>query len=374
MFKKLLCLLSAFCLAFTVWSANAESISVSAKTAVLMNSATLSVYYNKNMHKKMPMASTTKIMTAVVLCENAKLDQKVKITDDMVLVEGSSMGLRKDDWISYYGLLCGMLLASGNDAANSVALSLSGSIEDFALLMNKKADEIGMKDTNFVTPSGLDDEQHYSTAYDMALLAAYALKIPAIRDVVSQKSIVIEFGNPVHKQRIKNHNRLLSIYSDAVGVKTGFTKKSGRCLVSAAERDNTTLIAVTLNAPDDWDDHCNLYDYGFSILSDYDISELVKLDGIALVGSRKQKVRPKVSKKIIKATKDDIKKITYKPYLPKYIYATSCFDDVGRVDYYCNGNYLTTSAVTVEHNFDVKNKKLGVMARMFQNFFSLLRF
>ena len=358
---------------FSTFSLTANSIGVSAQSSVLLNANTLSVYYDKNAHKQLPMASTTKIMTAVILCENVRLDEVIRVTYEMIAVEGSSMGLLEGDRITYYGLLCGMLLASGNDAANSAAISFAGSAKNFAELMNKKAKEIGMNNTNFVTASGLDDENHYSTAYDMALLASYALNNQIIRDIVSQKSITIEFGNPVHKQSIRNHNRLLSIYKDAIGVKTGFTKKSGRCLVSAAERDGVTLICVTLNAPDDWDDHCNLFEYGFSLFKNYDVSKIVQLKDIDLVGANSNNARLKIYEKKIKLTENDIKRIKYKAYLPRYIYATSNSEKVGRVDYYINDRYIGSSDVLVGNDFRVVKFNQSFSYRFWNNFFNLIR-
>lgn len=369
MYKRFFCIIIT--LIGLINGLSVSAVSVSASASVLMNADTLTVYYEKNMNTKLPMASTTKIMTAVILCENAKLDGVVKVTYDMVAVEGSSMGLREGDRITYYGLLCGMLLASGNDAANTVAISIAGSTENFAKLMNEKAKEIGMKNTNFVTPSGLDDERHYSTAYDMALLASYALKNQVIRDVVSQKSIQIEFGNPDIKQTIRNHNRLLSIYENCIGIKTGFTKKSGRCLVSAAEKDGVKLIAVTLNAPSDWNDHCDLYDYGFLLFSDYDISKTVVLKDVNLVGGNKNKASIKIEEKQIKSTEKDIEKLSYKVHLPRYIYASSGCDKVGRVDYFFNNNYFASSDIYVNNDYSIKREKQGLFYRFLTNLYNL---
>lgn len=373
MFRRIFSVFLIIIFLFSTFSLTANSIGVSAQSSVLLNANTLSVYYDKNAHKKLPMASTTKIMTAVILCENVRLDEVIRVTYEMIAVEGSSMGLLEGDRITYYGLLCGMLLASGNDAANSAAISFAGSAKNFAELMNKKAKEIGMNNTNFVTASGLDDENHYSTAYDMALLASYALNNQIIRDIVSQKSITIEFGNPVHKQSIRNHNRLLSIYKDAIGVKTGFTKKSGRCLVSAAERDGVTLICVTLNAPDDWDDHCNLFEYGFSLFKNYDVSKIVQLKDIDLVGANSNNARLKIYEKKIKLTENDIKRIKYKAYLPRYIYATSNSEKVGRVDYYINDRYIASSDVLVGNDFRVVKFNQSFSYRFWNNFFNLIR-
>jgi D-alanyl-D-alanine carboxypeptidase/D-alanyl-D-alanine carboxypeptidase (penicillin-binding protein 5/6) len=200
----------------------------------------------------------------------------VAVSENAVKVEGTSMGLKPGDRVSFYSLCCGMLLSSGNDAANVAAESISGSVDSFASLMNKRAVEIGMTDTSFVTPSGLDDENHYSSALDMALLTEEAIKNKSFREICSSESISVSFGNPETKHTLYNHNKLLGFVEGVFGVKTGFTKKSGRCLASACERNGVTLICVTLNDPNDWADHKKLFDYGFEkcVLLDDDLTEL----------------------------------------------------------------------------------------------------
>lgn len=223
------------------------------------------VLFSENPDKRLSMASTTKIMTSLIALEAAMPALEIEVTQEMVDVEGTSMGLRAGDKASLLEIVYGMLIQSGNDAANTAAIVLGGSVENFAKLMNSRAKEIGMNNTHFVTPSGLDDEKHYSTAYDMALLACECIKNPEFRKICSQKSARLSYGNPPYNRTLTNHNRLLWSMEDCIGIKTGFTKKSGRCLVSAAERDGVTLVIVTLNDPDDWNDHISLFDYGFSV-------------------------------------------------------------------------------------------------------------
>ena len=254
-----------FILIFTVFLCriNMVSYALSASSAVVMIAQTGEVVFNENADKKMSMASTTKIMTALLAVESGRLDEVVTITDEMVRVEGTSLGLRQGNKLTLYNLVKGMMLLSGNDAANACAIFLSGSLMAFAEQMNKKAEEIGMKNTHFVTPSGLDDEEHYSTAYDMALLASYAMKNDVFRSCVCDCRGNVDYISPEMSCVYRNHNRFLTMYDGACGVKTGFTKKSGRCLVSAVEKDDCMLIAVTLNAPDDWNDHLSLYNECF---------------------------------------------------------------------------------------------------------------
>ena len=259
---------------------------VSARYAVLIDAAGARTLFDKQAGVQAPMASTTKIMTALLLLEGGEPDLQLAVTEAMAAVEGTSMGLKAGDLVTRYGLACGMLLSSGNDAANAAAIHLAGSLRAFALRMNARAAGIGMHRTRFVNPSGLDEEGHQSTAYDMALLAREALKNPAFREICGQMRIRVSYGNPPYPRTLKNHNRLLQIVPGVIGLKTGFTKKSGRCLVSACEREGVTLIAVTLNAPDDWDDHTKLYDYGFSLYKPCQLDDPARTFALPVTGGR----------------------------------------------------------------------------------------
>ena len=244
----------------------AEAPSVSAQAAVLYDPMSGAVLYEKNGGEVLPMASTTKIMTALLAFESGQAGAVVEVTPEMVAVEGSSMGLAAGDRLTLGSIARGMMMASGNDGANAIALFLGGSAVGFASLMNARAAEVGMENTRFVTPSGLDAEGHGTTAYDMALLGAEAMRCADFAETVGAVSQTVEFLSPEKTVRYDNHNRLLQLYSDCTGIKTGFTKKAGRCLVSSAERGGAQLICVTLNAPDDWNDHIALFEYGFSQL------------------------------------------------------------------------------------------------------------
>ncbi len=278
------------CLVFPIKTSAVSAMS--AQSAVLIDSDSLQVLYEKNKDQVLSMASTTKVMTALIACEYIEIngDLLVDITEEMVMVEGSSMGLRAGDNVNLSALVVGLILPSGNDAANSVAISIGGTLEGFALIMNEKAKELNMKNTNFVTPSGLDNEEHYTTAYDMALLLAHAMTNDYLAEVMGSQNKTVEFFS-VQKDEVipveySNHNKLLSLYDYTVGGKTGFTKKSGRCLVSAAQKDGVNLVAVTLNASDDWDDHIRMYDYGFAQIKQYNFEQervqLATSEGILL--------------------------------------------------------------------------------------------
>ncbi len=297
--KRLVSFVIVFTVLLSATPKAVAAIEVSAKAAVVINGDTGEVIYAKNMDQKLPMASTTKIMTGLLLCEGFDLNREITVTDQMVRVEGSSMGLVGGDKITLNDLLYGLMLASGNDAANVIAYILAGNPTDFAKMMNQKAKEIGLKNTNFVTPSGLDDEEHYTTAYDLALLTKYAMQNKTFAEVVGCKTATLCYGNPPYKRTLTNHNKLLKSFEGCVGVKTGFTKKSGRCLVSAAKREGKFVIAVTLNAPNDWQDHTQMLEYGISKIIQTEIAPKKQDYQISVIGGTKQKINLSVKPFII---------------------------------------------------------------------------
>ena len=249
----------------------------SASAAILMDADSGRVLYSQNSDAPMLIASITKIMTAVVALQHCALDREYTVTkDDMA--EGSSMYLKPGETVTMEELLYGLMLASGNDAALAVARCAGGTIERFVAMMNEKAAELGMEDTSFANPNGLDDENHYSSAADMAKLTAYALQNDRFCKIVSTQTITIG------TRTLTNHNKLLGWYDGCIGVKTGFTKAAGRTLVSAAERDGQTLVAVTLNDGNDWSDHRRLLDLGFTV---YPTTEVLTQG--TLVGSARVK-------------------------------------------------------------------------------------
>lgn len=273
-FKKLLAFLLAtvllFCMAFPTLAQPASTQenlplpSVSAQSAVLMLESTGEILYAKDCDLPLPMASTTKIMTALVALELGDPDQMITVSPEAVGVEGSSIYLTEGEQLSLEHLLYALLLESANDAAVAIACGLSGSVENFSKKMNEKAFALGLSRTHFTNPHGLDDENHYTTASELATITRALLEAPLLRSIVSTRKTTIPHDGTDSVRLLINHNKMLRLYDGCIGVKTGFTKRSGRCLVSAAERDGVTLISVTLNAPDDWDDHTRLLDYGFS--------------------------------------------------------------------------------------------------------------
>jgi D-alanyl-D-alanine carboxypeptidase (penicillin-binding protein 5/6) len=234
---------------------------VSARNAILMEQQSGRVLYEKLSHEPRKIASITKIMTAILAIESGKMNQLVPISNEAVRVEGSAIYLKPGQKVKLKDLVYGLMLRSGNDAAKAIAENVGGSVGGFVYLMNKKAEEIGMKDTHFLNPHGLDgDGNHYSSAYDMALLTRYAMNNETYRKIAGTKKYQSEFWD----YPWKNKNKLLtSLYKYSTGGKTGFTKKAGRTLVSTASKDGMDLIVVTLNAPSDWNDHMYLFDEAF---------------------------------------------------------------------------------------------------------------
>lgn len=231
---------------------------ISAECAILIDAQTGRVLYEKKAEEKSLIASTTKIMTALVICEQTNVLDRVKIPKEAVSIEGSSMYLKEGEVLTVQELLYGLMLQSGNDAAVALAIYCGGTVEGFTELMNDKAHRLGMTQSHFANPNGLDSPGNYSTARDMAILTAYAMQNPIFAQTVSTKTITIG------ERCLRNHNKLLWQLEGANGVKTGYTKAAGRILISSVTRMGRQLIAVTFNAPDDWQDHKTLIEDGFS--------------------------------------------------------------------------------------------------------------
>ncbi len=267
MFRKI----TALCLVLFSFSESAYAFGTGAEGSVLIEADTKQIIFADRENKRLPMASTTKIMTALVALEKGNLKDIIKVSENAQNQEGSSVYLRAGDEISLEDLLFGLMLNSGNDAAVAIAEGVGGDSEGFVRMMNEKAAEIGLKNTEFQNPNGLSAEGHYSSAYDLALIFSKAMEFEEFRRIVSKKEYQIKTGGAV--TYLRNHNRLLWQYDGCIGGKTGYTKDSGRCLVSCAERDGVRLICVTLNDRNDWQDHKNMFEYGFSKLEKVQIIE-----------------------------------------------------------------------------------------------------
>lgn len=344
----MLALALAVCLVFTpILSGeaplNRQGVSVGAKAAIVMEAETGAVLFAQNIREQLPMASTTKIMTALLALESPELEEPFVVDPDAIRVEGSSMGLQEGDVVTLRDLAGGMLMASGNDAANAAAVRLAGTLPAFAEEMNRRAEAIGMRDTFFVTPSGLDAAGHCSTAYDMALLAREALQNEDFAQMAASKSLRLRYGNPPYDRTLSNHNRLLSLYPEAIGVKTGFTKSAGRCLVSAARRDGITLICVTLNCPDDWNVHELLYERSFPLVSrvelTWDLPKLPVTGGIVDQVPLRQTQQTQLP-----LAEGEAEGITAEIFAPEFLYAPVLEGDiVGKIVYYKDGSPVAQS-------------------------------
>ncbi len=228
---------------------------------IVIEQSSRQILYCKNENEKMYPASTTKILTALTVLENADIKSIVEITKEMTGIEGSSIYLKEDEKLTIEDLLYGMMLRSGNDAATALAIAVSGNIEDFANLMNETAKNCGAENSHFVNPHGLHNDEHYVTAYDLALITAKAFENDTFCEIVKTK--VKAIGEGESKRVIANKNKMLKMYDGANGVKTGFTKNSGRCLVSSAKRNNMQLVSVVLNCGDMWNESAEILNFGF---------------------------------------------------------------------------------------------------------------
>ena len=349
--------LSVTVLIFALPICTSAAVSVSATAAVLIDADTGAVLYSKNQNQKLAMASTTKIMTALLALESEKKSEIFTVDSKAIRVEGSSMGLGDGDKVNLKTLAVGMLMLSGNDAANAAAAFMAGSNASFAKKMNERAAEIGMKNTNFVTPSGLDDENHYSTAYDMALLGAEAIKNTEFLEICSKSKYTVEVGAEPSRRTLYNHNRLVKETLGCIGIKTGFTKKAGRCLVSAVRRGGRTLVCVTLKAPSDWSDHKRLYEYGFSLYNENEIE--VEPISLKIVNSEKQAVtaHPKETPKIMARQGEKISiKTKTRPFEYAPVYSGQI---VGGLAVEIDGAEVYRTELILSESAHAKNEKLS---------------
>jgi D-alanyl-D-alanine carboxypeptidase len=245
------------------WGWGTSEPQVSAHAAAMIDVQSGRILYAKHADERLPIASLTKIMTAIVAIENSRLTDMVTVPPEAVGVEGSSIYLKAAERIPLKDLLYGLMLRSGNDAAVAIARHVGGSVEGFVYMMNEKAAYLGLENTHFANPHGLDAPEHYSSAADLARLTAYALKNPTFREIVKTQVKTVPWPGEEWHRKWYNKNKMLRFYKGADGVKTGYTKKARRTLVSSATRNGRQLVTVTLNAPDDWNDSMQLLEYGF---------------------------------------------------------------------------------------------------------------
>lgn len=331
---------------------------ISAKSACVLDASTGQIIYALNEHEKMPMASTTKIMTCLLALESGDIGREITVTQEMLGADGTKLGLKLDDQITLYDLICAAMVLSGNDAADAIAVAVGGSKDAFVSMMNERAAEIGMFNTHFDTPSGLDEftDAHYSTAYDMCLLGMEAAKNPDLIEITSATEVEIYVGNPKVRRVLTSHNYLLTTYKikGCDGLKTGYTMKAGRCLVSHVVRDGVNLVCTTLNAPNYWTDHRKLYNYSFELYDSHEIDANIGNLHMMVVGGAQQTVplacEASGSFAVLKSQKDSVyRQVT----VNKFEYApVSVGQVVGKLQYVSNDVVVAEFPITVAQDVE----------------------
>lgn len=356
----LLILISSFNLNFVTTNATTSNLT-SARSMIVIETSNNKVLYSKNELEKLPMASTTKILTAITVIENCEnIDKVIKVPKKATRVEGSSIYLREGEELSIKQLLYGLMLQSGNDAAETLALEIgNGSIENFASLMNETAKKCGATNSNFVTPHGLDDKNHYTTAKDLALITSYALKNPIFKEIASTKSYKILGTEKTISRTLINKNKLLSSLEGCIGVKTGFTKKSGRCLVSACERNNMQVVCVVLNCGPMFEESADLINRAFQEYKKFEILPSYKFVDDCLVENgniNKVRLYNKMGYSVVTTEKDA------KNYVVKYLYEKNVLAPIekdkklGEVEvYYKNTLIFKENLCSIEEVKSIEN-------------------
>lgn len=362
--KKLIAVLAAFAFAAS-FSPCAYALSVSAKSAVLIEAQSKDIIYAKDENNRRGMASTTKIMTALVALENMALDTVITVVPQAQGVEGSSVYLRAGERITLESLLYALMLQSANDAAVAIAFAVGGSIEGFADMMNERASKMGLTDTHFENPHGLDGEEHYTTAYELALIAAEALENEAFAKIVSTKTAKISTDTQGSERYLVNHNRLLRVYDDIIGVKTGFTKKCGRTLVSAAICDGVKLICVTLDDGNDWKDHRCLLDHGAKLYESVSLATEGEFSfDIPVVGGERSIVKAFNKETISASLPKERKEISTKTELERFIYAgMPAGSRVGRVRFFLCDREIGEAALYTAEEIPKKIARRGIFGK-----------
>ncbi len=343
---------------------------ISAKSAIVIEASSGEILWSKNSDMRLPMASTTKIMTALVALENSDMKKTVRVSPKAVGVEGSSVYLYAGEELCMENLLYAMLLESANDAAAAIAIEVGGSIEKFSQMMTQKARELGLENTNFQNPHGLDGEEHYTTAYDLSMIARCAMQNEAFRKIVSTHKTTIPLNKTEGVRLLINHNKLLKMYDGATGIKTGFTKKSGRCLVSSAICDGVEYICVTLNAPSDWHDHEILLDYASSLYEQKLLCDIGEMNySLPVSDGDKEFLRVSNKEKVSAVLPRNHNEIKYELRLPQFILGNITEGErVGDVVFYLDGEAVAHTPLYAEHSIrqnQNKNKFLQWMESLF---------
>ncbi len=324
---------------------------ISAQAYALIDADSGELIYGKNERIRLGMASTTKIMTAIVAIESCDVETVVSISEKAVGIEGSSIYLRKNEELSLKELLYALLLESANDAACAIAIAVSGCVDEFVSQMNEKACDIGLTDTHYANPHGLADPTHYTTAYDLSLLMAYCMRNTVFASITGTKKMALPGSDSSYSRLLVNHNRLLS-EKGISGGKTGFTKKTGRCLVTFGEQNGVRLCASTLNAPSDWNDHRQLYSMGYTLYK----SNVLEPGGVIgesayVCGGNASEVKLCLNNSISATLREGVE-LSRIVNLRRFYYAPICEGDIlGSICYYngdvlvCKENIIAVSSV-----------------------------
>ena len=336
-------------------------LDITSNSAVVIDYVSGRTLYEKNATQKKKMASLTKIMTSILLVENCDLDEMVEVPKEAALIGGSTVGLKYKDMVSVKSLLYGMLLPSGNDCALTAAIHVAGSVENFAILMNKKAEEIGLTDTSFANPHGLDNDEHYTSALSMAKITRYALNYDIINEIVNTKTATINFGS--FTKTLNNTNALLRTYSKADGVKTGFTNGANKCLSASATKDDFRLIAIILDASTSnvrFNEAKNLLEESFNKYDLYDISNYLHFYiCIPVSKGSKDYYEEKIDENyIIALTQEEYDNIYIKQNLPlKLTPPIKVGDYIGNIELYVEDELLYTKNIYAKYNINKNSMK-----------------
>lgn len=343
-FNKITCLLLIICFIFMLDITNKNSVYASQSSEIVMEVSTNRVLYGNNYNQKKYMASTTKILTAITIIENCDLSEVVTVTNKTIGIEGSSIYLEEGEKLSVKELLYGLMLRSGNDCAETLAVHCSKSIENFAVLMNETAKRIGANDSNFVNPHGLHNDNHYTTAYDLALISCYAMKNSDFRQIVSTKSIQIPWTTREYPRVLVNKNKMLKEFEGSTGIKTGFTKKAGRCLVSSCFRNGMEIVCVVLNCPPMFERSKELLTNAFN---DYEICSIYESDHVVDFIEDKvkgEKIGIIINNDInIPLTKNEKENLRVVFDYPKSLdYSIKSGEEIGKINIYSGNNLIFT--------------------------------
>lgn len=364
MLKKTGLVLAVLCLCLLTTGA------VSAQSFALVEASSGRLLRGRETDRKLPMASTTKIMTGLLACESGRLDETFTVPAEALKVEGSSMGLVAGERLTLRELTYGLLLESGNDAAGAIAYLLDGSIPAFAERMNRRAAALGLTGTHFANPSGLDDAAHYTTALDLARLGAAAMKNEEFAAIASTYTARVPYNGIQGGRLLCNHNELLNLYEGAIGIKTGYTRRSGRCLVSCAVRNGVKLVAATLNGHEDFDDHTALLDYGFKTIRPQLLFSSPPYLPLKVLFGEAKSVSCGCDLSLTASLSDaELTRLRTEVLMPEFVYAPVCEGKkVGTLVFRLDGVTVAEADIRAEDTVDLKRPQPG-LAERFLNLF-----